>query len=97
MFCSDAGRPLNARNLRRAFDRLVQAAGVTPISPHEMRKTHITATIAAGDNIKAVAARVGHRDITTTLNTYTSLVPQMEDELMGIVETLVPRRTRDAG
>lgn len=92
VFCSATGRPLNASNLRRAFDRLVKAAGVTLISPHEVRKTHITATIAAGGNVKAVAARVGHRDVTTTLGVYTSLVPQMEDELMNIVEAIVTRR-----
>jgi len=92
VFCTPSGRPLNARNMRRSFDRLVQKAGVTRITPHEIRKTHITTMVASGGNLKAVAARVGHRDPTTTLKTYTSLVPQMEDELQEIVDTVMSRR-----
>lgn len=97
IFCSASGRPMNARNVRRAFDRLVQDAGVTPISPHGLRRTHITHTIGAGANLKAVAARVGHRDLTTTIKTYQSLTEGMEDELLDIVGQLVPRRNKNIG
>lgn len=98
VFCSPAGRPRNHMNMRRRFDRIVRDAGVKAISPHSIRKTHITTTIANGANIKAVAARVGHRDITTTLKTYTALTASMDDELMAIVEAVVPhRREQDAG
>lgn len=91
VFCSASGKPLNARNMRRAFDRIVAASGVRPISPHGIRKTHITTTITNGANVKAVAARVGHRDITTTLRTYTALTPAMDDELMRILDTVITR------
>jgi integrase len=98
VFCALSGRPLNHRNVRRRFDRIVREAGVKPISPHSIRKTHITITIANGANIKAVAARVGHRDISTTLGVYTALTASMDDELMSIVEAVVPhRREQDAG
>jgi integrase len=97
IFCTASGRPLTSHNVRRSFDRLVKAAGVKPISPHGIRKTHITATVAAGGNIKAVAARVGHRDVSTTLKIYTQLIPQMEEDLMAIVEAVVPRRAEDIG
>lgn len=97
VFCAPSGRPRNARNVRRIFDRIVKEAGVKPISPHSIRKTHITTTIANGANVKAVAARVGHRDITTTLKTYTALTASMDDELMSIVEAMVPQRKKDAG
>ena len=48
--------------------------------------------VAAGGNLKAVAARVGHRDVTTTLKTYTQLVPQMEEELLEIAQRVIPGR-----
>jgi len=98
VFCTGSGRPVNARHVRRSFDRLVRASGVTPISPHGMRRTHVTHAIGAGANLKAVAARVGHRDLTTTIRTYQQLTAGMEDELMGIVEAMNPRRpAQDAG
>ncbi len=94
VFCTASGRPINPSHVRRSFNRLVGEAGVKPITPHSMRKTHITAAVAAGGNLKAVAARVGHRDPTTTLKTYAQLIPQMEDDLLDIVSQLVPRKAR---
>lgn len=94
IFCTASGRPINARHVRRSFDRLVKRAGVKPISPHGIRKTIITSAVAAGANVKAVAARVGHRDPTTTLKTYTQLVPQMDEDLMKIVESVIARRKK---
>ena len=92
VYCSPRGRPLNPANVRRTFNRLVMQAGVTPIPPHSLRKLHITSAIAAGGNLKAVAARVGHRDLTTTIKTYQQLTAGMEDELMDIVTAIAPRR-----
>lgn len=88
IFATASGRPVNPSHVRRAFDRLVSQAGVKRLTPHGMRKSLITALIAGGANIKAVAARVGHRDITTTLRTYTALTPSMQDELHQLVESL---------
>jgi len=92
MFCTASGRPINPAHVRRSFNRLVAVAGNKAMTPHGLRKSHITHTIAAGANVKAVAARVGHRDVTTTLQIYTRLVPQMEEELMVIVRALNPPR-----
>jgi integrase len=88
VFATASGRPINPSHVRRAFDRVVNQAGVKRLTPHGMRKSHITALIAGGANVKAVAARVGHRDITTTLKTYTALTPSMQDELHTLVESL---------
>ncbi len=96
VFCTASGRPINARHVRRSFDRLVTASGVTAISPHGMRRTHITHAIGAGGNLKAVAARVGHRDLTTTIGVYQQLTGGMDDELLALVEAIVPRHSTAA-
>jgi integrase len=88
IFPTSSGRPVNPAHIRRSFDRLVSQAGVKRLTPHGMRKSHITALIAGGANIKAVSARVGHRDIATTLRTYTALTASMQDELHSLVESL---------
>lgn len=97
IFCSPRGRPLNSRNVRRTFDRLIMLAGVTPIPPHSLRKGHITSAIAAGGNLRAVQARVGHSDPATTLGIYTQLTAGMEASLMDIVNALAPRRKTNSG
>jgi integrase len=96
IFATASGRPVNPSHVRRSFDRLVSRAGVKRLTPHGMRKSHITALIAGGANIKAVAARVGHRDITTTLKTYTALTSSMQDELHSLVEALAAVRQNGA-
>lgn len=96
IFCTSTGKPYNAYNLRRNFDRIVKEAGIPPITPHGVRKSHITMAIANGANVKAVAARVGHADVTTTLGVYTSLTASMDDDLLNIVEAVVTRRKQDA-
>jgi integrase len=88
IFATATGRPVNPAHVRRSFDRLVHHSEVKRLTPHGMRKSHITALIAGGANIKAVAARVGRRDIATTLKTYTALTASMHDELHQMVESL---------
>src|SRR5215213_4177756 len=96
IFPTASGRPVNPAHVRRSFDRLVNRAGVKRLTPHGMLKSHITALIAGGANIKAVAARVGHRDIATTLKTYTALTASMQDELHSLVESLAALSRGDA-
>lgn len=95
LFTTMAGTPLSANNLRRTFDRLVTAAGVTSISPHEVRKTNVTLALAGGASPKAVAQRVGHRDVRVTLETYDQLTPGQESRLVEIMAAIVPQ-DRDA-
>lgn len=96
VFSTRSGRPINARHVRRSFDRIVAASGVKRISPHGMRRTSITLAIANGANVKAVATRVGHRDISTTIGTYQSITRGMEDDLLEIVEAIMPSASRAA-
>jgi hypothetical protein len=42
VFCSPRDSPLDARNVRRAFDWLVKSAGVSAVDPHDVGQTHIT-------------------------------------------------------
>lgn len=91
-FTTASGLLVNPAHVRRSFDRLIGVAGVKRITPHGMRKRHITHAIAAGGTPKAVAVRAGRRDVNTTLQTYTRVVPQMEEEPMRIVEVLNPAR-----
>jgi len=97
VFCTSTGKPYNAHNVRRSFDRIVKEAGVPAISPHSVRKSHITMAIANGASVKAVAARVGHADVTTTLATYSMLTASMDDQLMSIMEAAIPHRKKNAG
>lgn len=62
--------------------------GIKEFSYHTLRHTHATMLIEAGANIKGVSARLGHSDITTTLQIYAHATEKMDDEAVGIFETI---------
>lgn len=59
----------------RRFERLAIKAGVAPIRFHDLRHTHASHWLAAGQNIKALSERLGHADASITLKVYAHLMP----------------------
>lgn len=89
LFTTTSGTPLSANNLRRVFDRLVVAAGVTKITPHAVRKTNISLALAGGASPKAVSQRVGHSDSRVTLDIYSQTTVGQEEHLLDIMAALL--------
>ena len=50
---------------------------------HDLRHSHASLLINKGQNILIVSKRLGHSDITQTLNTYSHLMPNMQVEVIG--------------
>lgn len=59
-----------ACNLRRRLDKHFKNAGVTNVAFHGLRHTHATIMLYAGIQPKDLQRRLGHSDISMTLNTY---------------------------
>ena len=67
---------------RRAWGPAIEAAGLEPPPvPHDLRHTAAALAIAEGAHPKAIQSRLGHSNITTTLNVYGHLFPGLDDEL----------------
>lgn len=59
---------------------------------HSLRHTHATKLIEGGANLKAVQTRLGHKDISTTLQVYSHTTKGMEQEAVDIFENSVVHR-----
>jgi integrase len=71
------------------FPRIIKAAGVPKIRFHDMRHTHATLLLAAGENVKAVSERLGHANITITLQVYAHVLPTMQKSAADTTQRLL--------
>jgi integrase len=71
------GQPLQANNLgERSFARLCKAADVRRITFHGLRHTCATLLLTAGEAPHVVSERLGHSDVSITLNTYAHVLTE---------------------
>ena len=85
-FIFDGEYPLAENSITRHKDRAIKKAGVRRIRLHDFRHSHASNLIADGMNIVAVSKRLGHKDISITLNTYTHLLEKNNEELIKKLE-----------
>ncbi len=88
VFCTASGRPVNPSHVRRSFDRIVTRASVPDITIHGMRHTHAVSLLKHGTPVKVVSERLGHKDISTTLNVYAAALPDMQDVAIDALERM---------
>ena len=65
-----AGEPWSPSTVRDRWARAVKAAGLPPITLHDVRHSVASAMVAAGVHERIVQEVLGHASITTTMNTY---------------------------
>jgi integrase len=92
VFRSPMGRPIQERNLSRAWEslrRLAAKHGVRPLRLHDARHTFASHAIENGVSPSRVAAWLGHASAETTHRIYSHVVPP-EREIKGFLSD-VPR------
>ncbi|MDQ5815766.1 MAG: site-specific integrase [Actinomycetota bacterium] len=98
VFPSPNGGHLDYGNfLKRYWHPAVEHAGLAPLTPHEMRHTAAALMIAEGANQVAVQRRLGHGDITTTLQLYGHVFPEQDDLLTARLGDLYERTRVQTG
>jgi integrase len=74
--------------------RIVQRVDVPDITIHGMRHCHAVWLLRAGTPVKVVTERLGHKDVTTTLNVYAAALPDMQDHAIDVLDRLMGRATQ---
>jgi integrase len=62
-----------------AFARTAKAAGLSGVRFHDLRHAHATIMMANGVHPKIVSERLGHASITITLDTYSHVLPGLQE------------------
>ena len=89
VFTREDGQVLHPDLIRRMFDRHVKAAGLPKVRLHDLRHGWATLALAAGVHPKVVQERLGHANISITLNTYSHVAAGMQEEAAARVAGLV--------
>jgi integrase len=80
------GGPWPPRVLTYAFARLIRASGLTRVRLHDLRHGHATHLLAANTHPKVVQERLGHANIQLTLDTYSHVLPSMQEDAATTID-----------
>ena len=90
VFCNEVGRPLDGRNILRAsFRPLLERAGLPRLRFHDMRHTAATLLPAQGVHPKKVQDLLGHCTTAFTLDVYSHVTPNMQDEVAATMDPIL--------
>ena len=68
--CQLDGTPIRPKTIGYQFGTAARAAKLPPIRLHDMRHTHATLGLRAGVHPRVVQERLGHANVSNTLDTY---------------------------
>ncbi|MFB3049289.1 MAG: tyrosine-type recombinase/integrase, partial [Acidimicrobiia bacterium] len=76
----ELGQVLRPDRVGKLFVRLAESAKLRRITIRQLRHSHATALLAAGESPKVVQERLGHSSISVTLDVYSAVLPNMQRE-----------------
>jgi integrase len=79
IFSTRDGGYLMHTHVSRAFRAHIKKAGLSGVRFHDLRHTMATLLLLAGVHVKVVSERLGHSRIQVTLDTYSHVLPSMQE------------------
>ncbi|TEB08646.1 Transposase [Pelotomaculum schinkii] len=89
VFCRGDGLPMDPRGFTKAFDLILSKAGLPKVAFHDMRHGHATMLLLLGEHPKVVQERLGHSTITMTLDTYSHILPGLQEKASSKLSTVL--------
>ncbi len=79
VFAHPDGKPLDRHTVSHSFSKVLKKAGLSHIRFHDLRHTHATLMLKSGVHPKIVSERLGHASVAFTLDTYSHVVPGLQE------------------
>jgi integrase len=86
---TEDGRPIHPESLSSLFVRQAKRAGLSPIRLHDLRHSVASILLAQGVHPKVVSEQLGHATIALTLDTYSHVIPSLQQEAAGVIAAAV--------
>lgn len=89
VYCQKDGLPISPnKSFTPMFRYFIRKNVPFPVRFHDLRHTHATLMLEAGISPKIIQERLGHVNINTTLNVYSHVTKDMEDNSIEIFENI---------
>ena len=79
VFCHHDGSPIDPSSVTHSFKRIVRKLGLVGVRLHDLRHTHASLMLKQGIHPKIVSERLGHSNIGITLDTYSHVMPGLQE------------------
>lgn len=90
VFCSETGAPHSIPNMTyRYFRPILTKAKLPRIRLYDLRHSCATLLLIAEENPKVVSERLGHSTVVLTLDTYSHVLPTMQQKATAKLETML--------
>jgi len=89
VFTTSTDRPISQRNLTRHFHAALANAGLKKIRFHDLRHTAATLLLQAKVHPKVVQEMLGHSTIVLTLDTYSHVIPGIQEEAASEMDRIL--------
>ncbi len=89
VFAMPDGRPVHPERFSREFAETVGRSDLPRIRLHDLRHTWAVLALQAGVHPKVVQERLGHSNISITLDTYSHVIPSMQTDAASQVAALI--------
>ncbi len=97
VFTNDAGEPIRRTRFSDVWRPAVKAAGIPKGTGfHALRHYYASLLIRHGESVKVVQARLGHASAAETLDTYSHLWPDSDDNTRAAVDAVLSAGSRSA-
>ncbi len=96
VFSNSDGGPVSPDTVSHEFKNIVRELGLPPVRFHDLRHTHATLMLKEGIHPKIVSERLGHSSIAITMDTYSHVLPGMQEEAAMVFEQSLENNVPEA-
>lgn len=84
-YISGGSKPLMNRHVDGVRGKYIELHNLKKINNHDMRHAFVTNSWSTGVPISAVSKYIGHKNLTTTLDTYSHLTKKDNDKMVDFI------------
>ena len=89
VFTLEDGTRIHPTRFSAWFSQHARRAGLPVIRLHDIRHSYATAALSAGIPAKVVSERLGHANVSITLDTYSHVLPSLQENAAAAVAALI--------